>query len=58
VVCIHIAAHAALFLQGLRPRGWTEFRKANQSVVTASSAWLVLLALLLIVFVDRHGLPA
>ena len=55
LACIHIAAHAVFFLQGLRPRGWVDVNTAHQSVVTATAAWLVLLALLVVAMVIRHA---
>jgi len=55
VACIHIAAHAVFFMQGLRPRGWRDVASAHQSTATAAIAWLVLLALLVAAMLVRHA---
>lgn len=44
LLCINLAGVATFLLQGVRPRGWSEARRARRTTLVAMSLWLLLLA--------------
>lgn len=49
VICVNLAGVATFLLQGVRPRSWWEAERAQKATRRAITAWIVLLAVLVLI---------
>lgn len=56
VVCLNLAAKLVFLVKGIRPRGWTERKKARRTMLAYLLAWLVSLVLLILAIYGRSTL--
>lgn len=56
VVCVNLAIKVVFFVKGIRPRTWSEKKKAKRAMVIYILVWLVTLIILVFIIYSRRTL--
>ncbi len=55
VICVNLAGVGTFLLVGIRPRSWFEAARAKRATIRAVIAWVILLAILVVVLLFSEG---